>query len=253
MVAPAPVAEPSVEPTPEPTSGVLGRSDLLALAAQAADAAAQGRAPGAELGRIEGRRFELRLPFGCNGPAAENSNAPTFWRYDPETQALRVHVTPIVWAPEDWWVNDPPPDIDTIEGFWIMRPWTSSEECPSGGHTAAPVGAEAVTLPGQTLAIGEITSAVGAREGRRDGKPYQAVIKVPEDELHISKGFRLRIKGRVTGMPSGGPVRCQQPAGPDQWPICLIGAMTDEVAIENPATGETLATWSVAQRGITDR
>lgn len=248
VVAPTPVAKPSPEPEPEPSRGILGRADLIALAATAADTAAGGRDPATERGVIEGRRFELRLPFGCNGPASEDSGATMRWRYDAADEALRVHVAPVAWTAEDWWSHDAPSDIDAIEGFWITRPWTSSEACPSGGDRPAAVGAEPVTLPGQTLAIGRIFSAEGARGGRRDGEAYSAVVRIPEDELDASDGFRLRVRGRIARTPDG-PVRCRQPAGAEQRPICLIGVVMDEVAIENPANGETLATWSVAQRG----
>lgn len=49
-------------------------------------------------------------------------------------------------------------------------------------------------------------------------------------------------------MPGGsGPARCQQPAGAEQRPICLIGVTFDAVAIENGASGDTVATWDTAE------
>ena len=253
VVAPAPVTPlATVTPEPPPERGVLGRPELIALAAAAADAAAAGRDPAAAIGEAEGRRFELRLPFGCNGPAGEASTAAMRWRYDAEDNALRLHVAPAVWAADDWWASSAPSGIEAIEGFWIMRPWTSGEACPPGGDRPAAVGVDPVTLPGQTLAIGQIFSAEGARGGRRDGKAYEAVVRVPKDELDTSGGFRLRVSGRIARIANAGAVRCQQPAGPEQRPICLVGVVMDEVAIENPANGETLATWTVAQRDASE-
>lgn len=251
----APVAtvapEPAPAPDPDASPGVLGRSDLLALAARAADGAAAGRAPDAGLGDLNGRRFELRLPFGCDGPAGETSQAAMRWRYDADAQALRINVSPTLWPAAAWWTGSPPPALDAVEGFWIARPWTSSEDCPVERESAGAVGAEPVTLPGQTLAIGQILPADEAREGARDRTAYDAVVRVPEDRLDASKGFRLRISGRVAPMAGGGPVRCQQPLGPEQRPVCLIGVVLDEIAIENPAGGETLATWDVSRRDAT--
>jgi hypothetical protein len=241
-----PVAGPAPKPAPEPVvGGVLGRADLIALAAAAADAAAAGREPGPGIAQADGRRFELRLPFGCDGPSGEGDAAPMRWRYDPKDQALRIAVEPSAWTAPDWWPADGAGDVEAVEGFWVERPWTSSEACPQGGDRPAPGGTEAVTLPGQTLAVGQIFLADSGRGGRRDGKPYEAVVRVAEDRLDPSGGFRLRISGRIARAGNAGPVHCRQPAGPEQRPICLVSVVVDEVAVENPASGETLATWNV--------
>ena len=244
-----PHAAPTPKPVPEPVSkGILGRADLIALAAAAADAAAAGGDAGPEIAEADGRRFELRLPFGCNGPAGEDSGAAMRWRYDATAQALRLHVDPVTWTAQDWWPADAANGVEAIEGFWIPRPWTSSEACPGGGDRPAAAGTEPVMLPGQTLAVGQVFHAGGARGGRRDGEPYEAVVRVPEGRLDASQGFRVRISGRIGRPPRAGPVRCRQPAGPEQRPICLVSVVIDEVAVENPASGETLATWSPAGR-----
>jgi len=241
-----PVAAPVAKAEPEPAlSGIFGRADLIALAAAGADAAAAGRDAGPEIAQADGRRFELRLPFGCNGPAAENSDAAMRWRYDPEAGALRISVDPVAWTARDWWPADAASGVEAIEGFWIARPWTSNEACPAGGDRPAAAGAEPVTLPGQTLALGQIFFADGGRGGRRDGKPYEAVVRVAEDQLDASGGFRLRISGRIARTGNVGPVRCLQPAGPEQRPICLVSVVMDEVAVENSTSDATLATWSL--------
>lgn len=247
-VAAPPIVAPAPTPSPEPVSnGVLGRADLIALAATAADAAAAGRDPDPDIAKADGRRFELRLPFGCDGPAGEDSTAAMRWRYDAEDGTLRVHVDPVIWTAQDWVPRDPT-GIEAIEGFWIARPWTSGEACPVGGAQPAAIGAEPVTLPGQTLALGQVFLADGPRGGKRDGKPYEVVVRVSESELDTSSGFRLRVSGRIAGSLGAGPVRCRQPAGPEQRPICLVGVVMDEVAIENAASSKTLATWSLGGR-----
>lgn len=245
--APAPpVAAPAPAPDPEPVlSGPIGREDLIALAASAADAAAPGRGPDPEIAQADGRRFELRLPFGCDGPAPEGAAQPMRWRYDPEAEVLRVSVDPVTWTAQDWWPADGDRRIEKIEGFWIERPWTSSEACPPTVAAAA-AGAEPAALPEQSLALGQIFLSEGGRGGRRDGKPYEAVVRVARDQLDPSAGFRLRVSGRIAAAGGLGPVRCRQPAGPEQRPICLVTVLMDEVAVENPANGEILATWSAA-------
>lgn len=245
IVAP-PIAAPTpVQPSP-PVRGVLGRADLIALAGQAADAAAGGPAARAAMADADGRRFEIRLPFGCEGPSEKGSEAPMRWRYDEGAKALRLYADPVRWTAADWGAGDA--GVDVIEGFWITRPWTSSEACPTGGERPVAQGSEPVTLPGQTLAIGQVFASGDARDGKRVSKPYEAVIRVAEDPLRVSEGFRLRLRGRVARTGDAGLVRCRQPAGPEQRPICLISVVMDEVAIENPATGEALATWSISAR-----
>jgi hypothetical protein len=249
VAAEPPAAIPAPKPAPEPVlSGALGRAELIALAAAAADAVAAGREPGPEVANADGRRFELRLPFGCAGAAADDSHPAMRWRYDKDAKALRIHVGPATWTAQEWWPADNSGGVESIEGFWIERPWTSSEACPAGGDRAVAAGTEPVTLPGQSLAVGQLFLAGGGRGGRRDGKPYQAVVRVEESDLKTEQGLRLRIGGRIARAPGGGPVRCRQPAGPEQRPICLVSVVMDEIAIENPATGETLATWSPGAR-----
>ncbi len=245
VIAPAPAA-PASKPKPPPVlDAVLGRADLMALAAAAADASAGGRDPAAEIDGAAGRRFEIRLPFGCDGPAREGTSAAAQWRYEPDDQTLRIRVVPISWEPQDWWGGDSALGVEAIEGFWITRPWTSSEACPEAGDRPSAPGTEPVTLPGQTLAVGQVFFVEGARGGRRNGEPYTTAVRVAEEELDVSLGFRLRISGRIAPTRGIGPVRCRQPAGPEQRPICLVSVEIDEVAIENPAKEEILATWSL--------
>lgn len=244
VVPSAPPPAPAIEPPP---LGVLGRSDLIGLAALASDATAAGRAVGAEVGEFAGRRFELRLPFGCSGPASKTSEAPMRWRYDEGAEALRLHVSPASWSAADWWPASSSRGAGTVEGFWIARPWTSSEECPVAGETSGTTGAQPVTLPGQTLAVGQFFPAT-APEEQRERTAYDAVVRIPRGELDTSKGFRVRISGRIAQLADAGTVRCRQPLGAEQQPICLVGVITDEIAIENAASGKTLATWNVSER-----
>ncbi len=250
--APAVAREPAAPPTPG--NPVLTRADVLALAARTADAVASGQAVPKAVADSAGQRFELRLPFGCRGPAEPESDAAMRWRYDETDKALRVHVAPVVWTRAD--ILDAAGQATAagaVEGFWIPRPWTASEACPATQDNPAPDGTEAVMLPGQTLAIAQFFDRDGARQGQRNGKPYETVVRMRPDELQAGQGFQLRIAGRIANIPGQGPVSCRQPAGAEQRPICVVGVTMDEVAIDNPRTGKTLATWSVTTAGAADR
>lgn len=246
-VAP-PQAAPKPTPKPRQVPAVVGRAELIRLAAAAADAAAGGSDLAPQIAQVAGRRFELRLPFGCHGPAREDSNDMMRWRYDAKDQALRIHVSPVSWGPQDWLEVNGVADVETIEGFWITRPWTSSEACPVEADRPTALGVEPLMIPGQTLALGQLFFEDGTRRGRRDGAPYESVVRIPEDALDVSEGLRLRISGRIARARGFGPIECRQPTNAEQRPICFVSVVMDELAIENPVSKKTLATWSATRR-----
>jgi len=228
-----------VAPDPVEPLKVLRRADLIALAHQVSDALASNRAMPATVASLAGQRFELFVPFGCSGPSAETGSQPMGWRYDAANSTLRISVTPVTWAADQWRVGS---TMGTpAEGFWIARPWSSSEQCPASGVQPGPAGADPVTLPEHTLAIAQFSTAERSALFR-DGKPLELVKRVPPDMLNMSQGLRLRIIGRIDR--EFGPVRCVQPAGAEQRPLCVISARIDEMMIENPVSDELLGSWS---------
>lgn len=251
-VATAPAVVQPAPTLPDPRDIVKTRADLIALASQAADALASGQPLPKAAADLAGQRFEMRLPFGCRGPADADSDSPMRWRYDAEAKALRVHVAPVVWSGDELRVPDGGSASDPIaEGFWIPRPWTVSEACPPSQDSAAPAGADAVTLPGQTLAVAQFADS--AEQRLRDGKPYETVVRAAPEEVPGNQGLQLRLRGRIGGTGGRPPVSCRQPAGPEQRPICIIAVALDDVAIDNPQTGKTLATWSADRTSLSDR
>lgn len=150
------------------------------------------------------------------------------------------------WIAADWRLGD---QAGAAEGFWITRPWSTAETCPPQGGQATPSGTEPITLPGQTLAIAEFVAPDAQRDVRRSARPFETVKRVAVGRFDGSRGFRLRVTGRIDRVPGFGPVRCLQPAGIEQRPICVIGVRLEEVKLEDPSTDEVLATWSVARSG----
>jgi hypothetical protein len=235
---PVPVAPPPVD-VPD-NKRLLNRGDLASFARQAADALASGGPAPEALRDLPGRRFVLSIPFGCAGPAGSDSPAPLRWGYDDASQTLRVHVALSAWQPDEWSV---PADVQAApHGFWITRPWSSAETCPVRTSDAAPIGTDPVTLPGQTLAVVSFDAAT-----LKPDVGYDAVVRMPRDRLNMAQGLRARITGRIDQMPGNGALRCVQPAGIEQQPICAVAAIFDELVIDNPATGETLARWTIGQ------
>ena len=124
--------------------------------------------------------------------------------------------------------------------------------CPAAQDNPAPAGTDAVTLPGQMLAIAQFCDGDGARQEHRNGKPYETVVRMAPDAVRAEQGFSLRVTGRIADVPGQGPVSCRQPTGAEPRPICIVAVTMDEVAIDNPRTGETLATWNVTTAGTAD-
>lgn len=241
LPVPPPIVQRAAAPEPLPDAkGLLGRADITAAAAHAADALASGKAPPQALGDLAGRRFSLALPFGCSGPAGADSPAPLRWSYDDATQALHVHVALMMWQPDEWGMK--PDSVGVPQGFWVTRPWSSAEICPSAVNDSVAMATQPMTLPGQTVALIGFGSAITG-----DNKGYEATVRIPRDKLNLAQGLRARITGRIDHIPGNGVVRCVQPAGIEQQPICAVAAVFDEMVIDNPATGETIGTWSLGK------
>ncbi|MGA0604739.1 hypothetical protein ACO2Q0_01960 [Phenylobacterium sp. VNQ135] len=231
---PEPAAPPQTAPTPPPTPPVVGRAELLAAVAAAASAVAAGDPPPAAAGALAGRRFALRLPFGCFGPSPD---AAAGYAYDATKQVLKLSARPEPWTDADWARElAGTPSTEAIEGFWIRRPWMAAEACPK----AAP--APMIAPAPETVGLAQVFEEGGSRLQRRAGRPYEATEKLETEPPPGQGGFRLALEGRVAAPAAGGgPIRCRA-AHPDTPPLCLVLVDIDRVAFED-AAGRQLAEW----------
>ena len=229
-------------PAPPPVKGPqppLGRRDLVDAAAVAAEAYASGQQ--STLSRLAGRRFVVRLPFGCFGPALEGSSDTSQWRVDPAAGTLRIEVVPETWTDLPWLGAGEGRPIEAVEGFWIERPWLRGEECPAAPAAAA---VAPVVMEGrETIGLAEFHVAGGSRVGRREGRPYQSVLKLGPEQPAPTRGLRLLLEGRVAALPDGTVARCTS-ASVDQRPQCLLSVEFERVAFEDSATGQVLQDWT---------
>jgi hypothetical protein len=245
-----PHAEPPPSPPPQPSTALpspqqpLARVDLIAAAGNAADAYAAGQPLPASVKELSGREFELRLPFGCRG-GQRPGDGMLAAEYDEDAQVLRLRAQPVMWRLDAWLPvreggSNSAPAAEKIEGFWISRPWTSSDACPSPLSTnRAPS-----QPPEQTLGVAQIFTASESRVGRRDGKPYETVLPIAADGPRVIPGLHLRLRGRLADAPGHGPILCRGTS--DLRPTCLISVIFEEVAMENAATNASLATWDAS-------
>ncbi|MDT9599102.1 hypothetical protein [Sphingosinicella rhizophila] len=259
----SPAERPVVAVPPPP----LNRAGLIDAAARAADAHARGVPSPPDIGGLVGRRFTLKLPFGCSGPASEDQEMPFRWRYDVEQETLRASVTPEVWTKATFLksiVAAKP--FEAAEGFWIARPWIRIGDCPAqpqvppeqppteAPETAAPPresGGER-EMPAETLApvrretlgIVELFEPGSRRAARRNGSPYELVTKIAPNQIDLSRGLRLVIEGRLAPLAGPQPIACQAREGEDRPPLCLIGVNVDRVAITGASGQRVLAEWA---------
>jgi hypothetical protein len=233
-VAPTPPAvAPEPVRLPPPT---LGRAQILAAIAEAASAAATGAPAGEEVARLAGRRFVLRLPFGCAGTSAGEASG---WSYDPGTQALKLSVRPEAWTDAPWARQlFAGPKVEAIEGFWVKRPWIMTEACPA----AMPPNAAPSAATPESVGLAQVFEAGDSRLQRRNGQAYSVTEKAGPDELPGASGFRLVLEGRVAASSAGPPVRCHS-ADPGQRPLCLLQIDLEKVAIED-ARGRRFGEWT---------
>lgn len=233
---PVPVAPPKEqgipeEPAPELPVAVLGRAGLLQIANAAADRFSGGRN---EAQAMAGRRFEIRLPFGC-GPAGQ-SDRSSGWTYNEESGTLRISVTPNDWTASGWLSSAVPEgEVDAIEGFWVPRPWTTSDECPAGAQ------GDMGQSP-STLAIAHFFPAESDRSEQRRGRPFEFVDKI-EPQAVPKRGLQLLLEGRIANVPGRREsVLCRAPDASVR-PTCVVAAEYERIAVVDPATDTEIVNW----------
>jgi hypothetical protein len=245
-----PMAPPPQTDTPPPApqppipvaAPVLTRGDLIAAAGVAASAYAGGAPPAAENRALVGRRFRLRIPFGCTGPLAPEEERSAFWSFGPERKTIRISV-----RPENWLDTALARELggeetfDAVEGFWIPRPWLASEDCPA--RRGDPLQTGPAPASPETVGLATFYDKGGSRLEQRRDRPYETVVPVPETgEAPVPEGFRLILEGRIVGYPDGRAFRCLS-AGENQRPVCVAGVQVETVAVEDPVAETVVAEW----------
>ena len=235
--APAPVpVQPPAAAAPVPPLGPVERAQLISAAASASDAYALGRPYPPALADLIGERFEARLPFGCAGEAPE---ADVGYTVDAKRGALSLQARPETWTTTPWVraLAGPAP-IEAIEGFWLRRPWISSDACPA---IRAPASAAPAPATPETLGLARLFPPGESRVLRHGARGYEVVKKIEPGLLRV-QGFRLVLAGRIADFGDRQPIRCRS-EGPDQRPACLVAVEFDRVSFEDPVSGQVLAEW----------
>lgn len=235
---PAPAPEPKAPAAPAIPAppAPLSRAELLDVVAEAAGASAAGAEYPEAARRLDGRRFALRLPFGCQGPTT-GGEPRLGYIVDAKRGTLRLTARPEVWTEAGWaraLVGGA--DVESIEGFWVSRPWTTAETCPPLPAVSSPIPPSP-----ETVGLAQAFAEGGSRLLRRGDRPYETTLKLPDGQPPAWGGFRLVLEGRVTAGADGRTAACLS-EHPDRRPVCLVRVELDRVAFED-ATGANLAEW----------
>ena len=229
--APAPSSSVTPKATEVPADITLERADVIRIASAAANAASGGPAVD---DMLEGKRFVIRIPFGCgtfNSDEERSFNA----RFAAEDRTLRISVQPQNWTEIPWVASAlERRKADRAEGFWIPRPWTQSETCPVDQGDPAD--------PASSLGIAQVFDSESSRVGQRRGRPFEATVQLDE-EADLGKGLRLILEGRVARWTTGPETVLCRATHPYERPLCLVGAKLDSIVVENASNGDRLADW----------
>jgi hypothetical protein len=221
----------------------LTRTDLINGARNAADGfTASGALPRGPDSLI-GRRFSIRIPFGCGGVQGGYTPAQMSMVYNAENQSITLSATPGVWTtvPIMQEVTSEA-SLETVEGFWVPRPWTYSDSCPT--QTNYPIPATPTPATGQTLGLAQLFEAGGSRVSHHADHPYAFTRKIKAGDTGIlNHSYQLLLEGKIEGYRDGHSLRCWMEA-PDHQPLCIYAVAFEHVAFVDADTGETLANWN---------
>jgi len=221
----------------------MSREQLLVATLRAATAFAAGTDDSQLQKSLADKDYEFRIRFGCAGPDKLGSGPALGWTYDPKTRALKVRATPAL-SPKDVPVKAVAGEaFETVEGFWVRRPWLLAPVCPRTDENAVrDESADAPDAPPlQSVGIAQFFTAAGPRTMRRSGRPYEATKKLDTDQAP-GGGFDLVLTGRLVALPDGRVIACTQ-AEAGERPVCLISVEFGKVSIERADTHEQLAQW----------
>lgn len=238
--AAAPAAAPAPIAAPDPP---LSRTEILKETnAIAAAYAANGVETASGKDPLIGRRFAVRIPFGCEGPQARPGVAQAYYDFNAQKRTVRLVARPAVWSTLPLIQELPKRDqLEAVEGFWIPHPWSFADVCPPPRQKPVPASPTPVAAP--TLGLARLYEVGASRVGRRADRPYEQVIKLADGEaLPLAQGYRLVLEGRFAAYPDARVAHCWSES-PAHRPVCLYAVEFDRVAFEAGQDGKLLAEW----------
>lgn len=217
--------ESAPRPLPQPESA-LDREGLIVAILRAATAAALSQNDTEAQSELKGKRFEVKIRFGCSG---DDAKAASGWTYDAAEGVLRARARADVDSKAVQVSDLVHGEYEGAVGFTLTRPWMLTDGCPD--PTFAP-------MDGPAMAVVQLFTSSDSRVQRPEAS-YEAVAQVEEDRLP-AQGLNLVLSGRLEPLSDARAIRC---AASDGAPACIVSSVIDRVTIEDPVSGETLGKW----------
>ena len=236
----------------------FNRARLLLSVVRAASSHAVGANDAKVQRGLDGKQFEVRIRFGCDGQGPTRQDHG--WSVDPDGRILRLRAVPTL-SLEDEPVRAVAGDkVEAAEGFWLPRPWFLNASCPAGQSDiqpaspgklqpganeleAATTGPDAAASAIQRVGIAQFFTPDDSRTHRRFDRPFEAVKQLAEREDVGRQGFNLVLSGRLRAREDGRVILCAG-TGRDRPPDCVVSADVDRVWIERPEDKAVMAEWS---------
>lgn len=207
----------------------LDRKQLLVAMLDAATGAVLGEPDEAAQQALKGRRFELRMRFGCDGEI----DARRSWRFDEAAGALRVNVTPDSFAAAAKPGEGLTDDGHSPLGFVIARPNLLRSGCPAADYAAV--------TPSSALRFGLLPLHVTNAPRDEALLPSYAIVKKIAPDAVPTQGLDLILRGRLDSEGDAPVIVCVPSTNAID---CRATATFETISIEDPSNGRLIAEWS---------
>lgn len=229
----------------------LDREQLLLATMRAASAFAAGSDDPEAQRKLDGKRFELRMRFGCRS----DEDQARGWRFDEEDRTLRLRITPDISEDDPIAAAIAGEQSESVEGFWLRRPWMLTASCPARKPAAEPAGEtqDAKIVPTEDklpsvriprVGLAQFFASSDSRTTRRKRRPYEATIVLDDGQERGDQGYDFILSGRLRALTDRRVIACVA-ENPDLPPDCIISVHIDRVRIEHPGNRELIAEWTV--------
>ena len=235
----------------------LDREALLLATLRAASAFAAGADDSDEQRRLAGKRFELRLRFGCGG--INGADEGRGWQFEDERRTMRLKVAPDISGDDPVAAAIAGDSFETVEGFWLRRPWLLTPACPAVPaaesakvETTAKPTPESETEPeaeaaaivmGRRVGIAQFFSESDSRTGRRRHRAYESTSVLAGNEQPSSSGYDFVLSGRLRALPDRRAIACVSD-GSQVPPSCIVSVHVDRAWIERADNRKLIAEWT---------
>lgn len=234
----------------------LDREALLLAALRAASAFAAGADDSVEQRRLAGKRFELRLRFGCGDSDVREETRN--WRLDDKQRALRIKVSPDISGDDPVATAIAGDAFEAVEGFWLRRPWLLTSACPAAPiveradaetpanprpESGTDADAEPVAALDRRVGIAQFFTKADSRTARRRNRAYQSTTVLAADEQPSPAGYDFILSGRLRALPDRRIVACASDS-PHVPPSCIVSVHVDRAWIERADNQKLIAEWT---------